>query len=152
MRARLEVLLLVLALGAVGAFVVSFALGWRPGAVSARVGPDSTKTQPLAVQLPPASHAVRVEVLNVSGKPGIARVATDKLRERGFDVVYFGNGTAGVRARSAVLDRAGKLEVARAVASALGIAVVESAPDTSRLVEASVLLGSDWLPHNNTNH
>ena len=34
---------------------------------------------------------IRVEVLNAGGEPGMARMATDQLRDRGFDVVYFGN-------------------------------------------------------------
>jgi hypothetical protein len=143
MRAKLEVLLLVLALGAVGAFVVSFALGWRPRAAST---PAATNTTIARNPTPPAvaNRLVRVEVLNASGKPGIARVATDKLRDAGFDVVYFGNAPGAVRRTSTVIDRGGKLEAARSMAAALEIVSVQSAPDNSRQVDASVLLGADW--------
>jgi hypothetical protein len=145
MRARLEVILLVLALGAVGAFIVSFALGWRPGARIAPTPADTMSLRPLA---PPvaSAKAIRVEVLNASGKPGLARVATDKLRDNGFDVVYFGNAAGPARKTSSVIDRVGKLEAAHTVATAIGIASVQSTVDVSRQVDTSVILGSDWPP------
>jgi len=98
-----------------------------------------------AVADPPARSArMRVEVLNGTTRAGLARSATERLRDAGFDVVYFGNGP---RADSTVvLDRAGRPEVARAVAEALGIRRVRSEPDPGLYLDATVILGADWPP------
>lgn len=93
-----------------------------------------------------ASKRVRVEVLNAAGRAGLAREATRRLRARGFDVVYFGNAEEFGRDSSVVLDRVGDLRTARSVAGALGIRSVASEPDSSRLLDVTVILGLDWPP------
>lgn len=90
--------------------------------------------------------SVRVEVLNGSGAAGLARDATHALREQGFDVVFFGNAGRFDHARSAVLDRTGGLDRARAVAAALGIDSVATAIDSTLMLEVTVVLGRDWPP------
>ncbi|CAN5839262.1 hypothetical protein BH23GEM3_BH23GEM3_12260 [soil metagenome] len=87
---------------------------------------------------------LRVEVLNGAGVVGLARSATRVLRERNFDVVYFGNAPAGAQDSSVVIDRVGRLEDARRVAAALGIDAVRSEPDSTLYLEATVILGRDW--------
>lgn len=89
---------------------------------------------------------VRVEVLNGAGRAGLARLATQELRGRGFDVVYFGNARAPAGDSSVVLARAGRPDQAREVAAALRIARVRSQPDTSLYLEVTVVLGRDWRP------
>jgi calcineurin-like phosphoesterase len=86
----------------------------------------------------------RVEVLNASGRDGLARDATDRLRSAGFDVVYFGNAPGGIRDSSGVLDRTGHLAVARAAARRLGISSVRAARDSTLFVDATIVLGTDW--------
>ncbi|MEX0935378.1 MAG: LytR C-terminal domain-containing protein [Gemmatimonadota bacterium] len=98
------------------------------------------------VHLPSADDRIRVEVLNAGGVPGAAAAARDELRERGFDVVYYGNASSFERDMSIVFDRAGVRDAAGAVARSIGIASVESEPDSGRLVDVTVLLGSDWNP------
>lgn len=93
-----------------------------------------------------AEDRVRVEVLNGAGIPGLARAATRELRDRDFDVVYFGNAGGALRESSVVLDRVGRPELAERVARALGIATMESEPDSSLYLEATVILGKDWRP------
>ncbi|MBW3628733.1 MAG: LytR C-terminal domain-containing protein [Gemmatimonadetes bacterium] len=97
---------------------------------------------------PPAevgtSERVRVEVLNAAGIPGLARGATDRLRDAGFDVVFFGNGRGFEPESSLVLDRVGRREVAAEVARALGIPRVVTRPDTTLYLEVTVVLGKDW--------
>jgi len=44
-----------------------------------------------------------------------------------------------------VIDRVGRLDLARAVADALGVSRVESRPDSNLYLDATVLLGSDWI-------
>jgi hypothetical protein len=87
---------------------------------------------------------VRVQVLNASGRPGLAREATRVLRDRGFDVLEFGNGKGFPPDSSMVLDRAGRLEVARQVADAVGIRRVAARPDSNLYLDATVVLGKDW--------
>ena len=89
---------------------------------------------------------VRVEVLNAGGREDMARLATDHLRDRGFDVVYFGNAETFGRDSTIVLDRAGRPRAAEAVGQALGTPWVENQPDTNLYLDVTVMLGSDWTP------
>jgi hypothetical protein len=91
-------------------------------------------------------NRVRVEVLNGAGIAGLAREATRELRDRNFDVVYFGNAGGAHRDSSVVLDRVGRPEEAETVARVLGIHTVASQPDSTLYLEATVILGRDWVP------
>ena len=93
---------------------------------------------------PMPTTRVRVEVLNAGGITGLARDATEYLRDSGFDVVGFGNARDFDADSSVVLDRVGQGEIARAVADVLGIDNVRSQPDSNLYVDVSVLLGSEW--------
>jgi hypothetical protein len=142
MRARLETAALALASLAVLAFVLSFALGIRlpradaggDGGVAPRGAAD-----PMGAVRPAIG---RVEVLNGSGRTGMARVATERLRTGGYDVVYLGNAPAADS--SSVIDRVGRPEIARGAASRLGIARTLTAVDTTLYVDATVVIGADW--------
>ena len=105
--------------------------------------------QPLPQGEPPLprvlfSYRVRVEVLNGGGESGVARQATVLLRDRGLDVVYYGNAETFSSDPSVVLDRVGRLEAARKVADALGIREVRSEPDSNLFVDLTVRLGPEW--------
>ena len=95
--------------------------------------------------LPPARDRVTVDVRNAGGVTGMARVATDRLRGAGFDVVGIGNAAQFGLESSVVIDRVGKLETAAAVAEALGIDSVTSDPDPNLFVDVTVRLGSEWM-------
>ena len=93
----------------------------------------------------PDGQRVQVEVLNATKVRGLARRATEVLRDRGFDVVAV--GTSGEsRASTLVLDRSGHSDWAHRVAAALNGAPVETRPDSSRYVDVTVLIGSSWRP------
>lgn len=95
---------------------------------------------------PPALGVrVRVEVLNGGGQAGVARAATELLRDAGFDVVFFGNAGSFDQDSSLVLDRVGRPEWARAVAEALGIHNLRSEPNPNLYLDVSVVLGRDWV-------
>ncbi len=94
--------------------------------------------------LPRVEGRVRVEVLNAGGLSGVAREATGALRDRGFDVVYFGNAGTFSEDSSVVLDRAGPLDAARIVADVLGIRDVRTQPDSNLYVDVTVRLGPEW--------
>lgn len=125
---------------AVGALLVSglMGIGGKPApAVAARTS---------GVVAEPPAQRVRVEVLNASGRLGLAREATRFLRDRGFDVVSFGTARGGVAA-TRVIDRIGKPASAQEVADALGLRTpVTTERDTTLFVDATVVLGKDWHP------
>jgi hypothetical protein len=95
-----------------------------------------------------AGARITVEVLNGSGKPGLARVGTRVLRRAGIDVVSFGNAVEGTAALDStrILVRRGGSAVGKRVRAALGVGRVEIQPDSARLLDASVLLGADFAP------
>ena len=93
----------------------------------------------------PAGAHIRVEVLNASRVPGLARRATQQLRRDGFDVVASGNASP-LRDSTLVIDRTGHPDWARRVARAMGRATVVTTLDSSRYVDVSVLIGGAWRP------
>lgn len=90
----------------------------------------------------PIGARIKVEVLNATTTKGLARRATLFLRDRGFDVVAIGTATQQ-RAETTVIDRSRHPAWARLIANAMG-ATVTSRPDSSRYVDATVLIGSNW--------
>lgn len=133
---------LFVALGLVGAFIVSTLAGARDD------GPGDSAPQGLQVPSEPVvvPAEVRVEVLNGAGIAGLARDATHVLRADGFDVVFFGNAARFDHTRTVVIDRMGQLERARAVATSLGVDSVTAATDSTLMLEVTVVLGTDWPP------
>lgn len=92
---------------------------------------------------------VTVEVLNASGKPGLARTGTRALRQAGIDVVFFGNAPAagaGTLDSTRIVVRRGTPGVGERVRNALGVGRVVVKLDSARLLDASVFLGVDFAP------
>lgn len=90
-----------------------------------------------------ARSRIRVEVRNGSGIAGAAARMTTVLRERGFDVVDFGNADRMDHGRTHVLDRSGRPALAREVAMALQGVPVEAAPDSTLFLDVTVVIGRD---------
>jgi hypothetical protein len=91
--------------------------------------------------------AITVEVLNASGRPGEARVATRRLRQSGIDVVYFGNAPeANGLDSTRILVRRGSTKVGERVRDALGQGRIAVELDSAKLLDVSVLLGADFAP------
>jgi len=123
-------------------------LGGAGGAVIALRGPSTRAPQAVRQRIDaeaPPGMRIRVEVLNASRVRGLARRATMHLRDRGFDVVHVGT-SRDARDSTVVLDRSGHREWAELVARALGGARVEGAPDSSRYLDVTVLIGAAWRP------
>ena len=142
-RSRLE----VVALAVLAVVLLAFALSLGRKLLTEPAAPVRVDTvQAVVTPEPPEGPRVRVEVLNASGKSGLARRATEQLRAEGFDVVFFGTARrdAVPGGRSVVLDRVGTLRNAQTVARALGIARVESKPDPGLVLDVTVLIGGDW--------
>lgn len=143
-RERVESIVLLLTIGLVAAFVVSAVAGLLQREPVTRAVAPADGGVPLP-RLDPGQR-VRVEVLNGSGKSGLAAQATDVLRDAGFDVVQIGNAGGARRDSTVVLDRVGREGDARAVARALGVGKVTTARDASLYLEVTVILGTDWPP------
>lgn len=141
-RERFELIALGGAALLVLALVGSAALGLLRPATSAGTLRGTEPSRLPDVEVPPLPRG-RLEVLNGAGRAGLARQATDLLRASGFDVVYFGNASTRPDS-SEVIDRVGRLEIARAIAERLGITRVRSALDSTLLLDATVILGRDW--------
>jgi hypothetical protein len=136
---RLQTVGIFVTLLVVAVLVGSLAAGLfqSPPAAAPDPGPWTSSSRP--------GQRIRVQVQNASGRSGLARVATRELRDRGFDVLEFGNAPAGTdSSRSLVLDRVGKLELARQVADAIRIGRVEARPDSNLVLDVTVILGTDW--------
>lgn len=106
----------------------------------------STQTRPIPGD---RGQALTVEVLNASGRPGSARIGTRLLRQAGIDVVFFGNAPppdAGATLDSTrIIVRRGAANVGERVRAALGRGRVEVQPDSGKLLDVSVLLGTDFV-------
>jgi len=89
--------------------------------------------------------AIRVEVLNASGRKDLALQATKYLRKRGFDVINFGT-YMGAGTVTKIVNCSGGVDAAKAVREALGLAALEiySKPEAGGVVEVSVILGKDF--------
>lgn len=109
-----------------------------------RYGKRSRGDASIPASMVPPGVRIKVEVLNATRVPGLARRATLFLRDRGFDVVGMGT-SAEQRATTLVLDRSNHPEWSSLVARALG-SRVEARPDSSRYLDVTVLLGNDWRP------
>ncbi|HEX6039089.1 LytR C-terminal domain-containing protein [Longimicrobium sp.] len=143
-------LLLVVA-GLVGSLVAGVMGGQRGGAgdgVAADSGRAPSERAAARSDVPRPTERVRVEVLNASGVPGLARRGTEALRDVGFDVVNYGNAPGFAPDSSLVLDRVGRMELARSVADAIQVPRVYARPDSNVYVDVTVVLGRDWAAEN----
>jgi hypothetical protein len=92
----------------------------------------------------PEDVRIKVEILNATRTKGLARRATFFLRDLGFDVV--GTGTSPSQKPSTVVyDRSRHPDWAARVGRAMAAPVVE-APDSSRYLDVTVVLGANWRP------
>lgn len=91
----------------------------------------------------PERARIRVEVKNGTGVPGAAERTTEFLRERGFDVVDFGNAQRFDHERTMVVDRVGDPRKAREVAAALQGVPIRNDPDSTLFLDVTVVIGED---------
>lgn len=98
-----------------------------------------------AFDIPAGDDRIIVEVLNGSGRPGLARLGARRLRRQGLDVVLFGNADSTVDSTRVILRR-GEPARAKQVRDALGVGAVREARDSLRLVDVTVILGPDFSP------
>ncbi|MGA7161202.1 MAG: LytR C-terminal domain-containing protein [Bacteroidota bacterium] len=94
----------------------------------------------------PEKTVVQIDVLNGCGVPGAGQKITSFLRAAGYDVVEMGNYKTFDVKQSLVIDRSGNADIAKRIASDLGIdprnVVQQISPEY--FVTASVVLGKDF--------
>ncbi len=95
--------------------------------------------------LAPAGVRVRVRVLNSTNRSGLARRATQRLRDHGYDVVDFGNQTTQV-ATTSIETSPGMRAIGERVVLALGAGAVTEAAAALPYADVLVVLGPDWQP------
>lgn len=95
---------------------------------------------------PPSGTRVRVRVINTTSTRGLARRATLLLRDFGYDVVDFDTDARRQRATTLIQVHTGPEEIAARVTRVLGTGDVETAPDSLRYLDLTILLGRDWQP------
>jgi hypothetical protein len=105
--------------------------------------PEPERVTGHAYPVPAPDRRITVEVLNASGRAGLARGATRLLRRRGLDVVFFGNADTAADSTRIVVRR-GDPGAGRDVRDALRMGRVTIVPDTLRRVDVSVILGRDF--------
>ena len=136
---------IILVMAAVVA-IVATAAWW----VSTRDGDKPVSTAEAVAQLDPDARApegvrVRVRVLNTTNTRGLARRVTNYIRDLGFDVVEYGNAdTDDKRAVTTVIVHTGNMDWAKRLAKGLETDSIETDSDSSRYVDLTVLIGSNW--------
>jgi uncharacterized protein YebE (UPF0316 family) len=87
---------------------------------------------------------IKIEVLNGCGVQDLARITSDYLRNKGFDVINYAN-TAEEQKRTAVIDRLSpEKEWAKIVASILEVELTSAVIDSNLCIHVLVLLGKDY--------
>lgn len=137
--------MLLVAIGGAASFII-----WLRTDAAARLAPSWMRwaTSAAGRSLPaervvPADTRVKVEVLNASDTRGAARAAASVLRDAGFDVVYFGNSSER-HDSTVVLDRTGHADWVILAKRVMAPARSEVSPDSTRLVDLSIFIGSLW--------
>lgn len=142
MRGRFVTAAMVVVLIGVGFLLGSFWLDWRGTELEA--GADRSVEGP-ATSLPEGwGDRVRVEVLNGMGERGVASTVAERLRDMGFDVVYYGNASTFDHARTSVLLRSDRREDVLRLADSLGVDSLVDRPDPDLYLDGTVIVGEDW--------
>lgn len=126
---------------AVGALAGLAAVGWLSSAGEGRAAADSATAADSTAR---ERARVRVEVLNGAGDPGAAEQVARWIRDRGFDVVYFGNASRFDHDVTHVIDRSGETRGARSLARVLSLDSLSADHQPELFLDATVVLGSDW--------
>ena len=103
------------------------------------------RTLPRAFAVPgDAGPALTVEVINTTGKSGLARSGTRLLRSAGIDVVNYFASTDKPLDSTRIEVRRGTAATGERVRAVLKVGRVVVQPDSTRLVDVSVQLGADF--------
>jgi hypothetical protein len=114
------------------------------------VKPPVSSTRERTDLLVRAGEHIQLNVLNGSGAANVARIYTDFLRARKFDVVSMSNYKTSTIEHTYIIDKVGDSSASHKIAYALGISptriIVE--PDSEAFVDAAVVIGKDFSATN----
>lgn len=98
-----------------------------------------------AATMPPVERStIEVRLLNGCGTSGASRQMTTRVRDLGFDVVIADNADHFGYEHTLVVDHTDRVEVGRAVATALGCGQLSAQHDELAMAHVTVILGKDW--------
>jgi len=110
--------------------------------------------QETETELTPIQKKIQVEVLNGCGEQGIAKILTDRLREKGYDVVNSGNyiekGKTNFNVqKSKIIDQINTNESSAqanelAELAGIGANLVESFENPSPISDMTIVIGKDF--------
>ena len=92
--------------------------------------------------LPVKNQHVRIEIWNAAGAGKLAEQATWLLRNRGYDVIDWGNFSTRQK-KTLIKDLTGDLRSAQRISEILKCGEVVTRYDEKRLIDISVILGED---------
>jgi hypothetical protein len=95
--------------------------------------------------LAPAGVRIRVQVLNATKTTGLARRATQRLRDLGYDVVDW-NSRSEPATATLITVRPPARAWGERLQRALGTGTVSESATLSPYIDALVVLGPDWTP------
>lgn len=127
---------------AAGFLLGSFWLEWR-GTPLEETDRDGARALPSSVPGDRGTR-IRVEVLNGMGESGVARRVASRLRDMGFDVVYFGNADHFDHDSTRVILRSDDQSGVQRLADSMGVPRVQARPDPQLYLDGTVILGADW--------
>ena len=87
---------------------------------------------------------IKIQVLNGSGKAGVAKAVRDKLIRNGFNVIEFGNADSDDYQFTIILDRKGKLKKSLKVSSFLNCKNLYVKIDPFNIADVTVIVGKDY--------
>lgn len=91
-----------------------------------------------------AVPALRIEVLNGCGEPGLAQRMAERLQGLGQDVVRVGDAPAGEHPRTVIVDRRGRDRLSRGLARRIGPCPVVLERIEGTDVDLTLIVGADW--------
>lgn len=87
---------------------------------------------------------IKVQVLNGSGKGGVAKRIRDKLVRNGYNVIEFGNANSQDYLKTLILDRAGNMNKALKVAGLLKCNNIFPKINKFILIDVTIIVGKDY--------
>jgi len=87
---------------------------------------------------------IKVQVLNGSGKKGVAKRIRDKLVRNGFNVIEFGNAKYQNYSKTIILNRTGNMKKALKVAQVLKSSNVFPKINKFIMIDVTVIVGKDY--------
>ena len=96
------------------------------------------------------NHGIEVEILNGSGISDLASIATDYLRSKHFDVVYYGNADKQSYEHTLIIQRNEKYHSLKLIGEAFDMDFKDKnhvilAPDESLCLDVTVIMGKDYI-------